>query len=219
MKTTIRILCLAALPLVGAQLGTGCASGPAASVAEPNGPAEAVRIVCPDGVTKAEAIRAAEFVLIRMHFPIEKLDVERGFVRTRALRGAQFLELWRSDNASAHAFAEANLQSIRRSVELQVTSEAVDRPPAAGDACGLPPAASRLCLECQVAVQRLSLPGNEVSGVSAAYGIYAQNTPTVQRLPVDRQQRQGMAWIDLGPDRALAARILERIQQRLQRAG
>ena len=77
---------------------------------------------------------AAERVLTRMHFAIEKLDAEQGVVKTRPLRGAQFFEFWRSDNVSSYDCEEANLQSVRRTVELRVKKEAVDRRPEAGDA-------------------------------------------------------------------------------------
>jgi hypothetical protein len=170
-----------------------------------------VQRVCEDTVTKAEVVQAAEYVLTRMQFPLEKLDAEQGLVRTRPLRGAQFFEFWRSDNVGAYDCTEASLQSIRRSVELRVRMEDRGRRTEdGGDA--------RLRVECAVAVQRLSLPGNEVTGVSAAYGIYARNTPTRQRLEGGRQPRRDMAWIDLGQDEALAARILDRIEKRLRHA-
>jgi hypothetical protein len=176
-------------------------------------------MVCEDGVTTAQVIEAAEHVLTRMQFPIEKLDVEQGIVRTRPLRGAQFFEFWRSDNAGSYGCKEANLQSIRRSVELRVRREAVDHRPEAGGAYSLQPAASGpLRIECDVSVQRLSLPQNEVTGTSEAYAIHSRSTPTLQRLEVTPQQRRAMAWIDLGKDPDLAARILNRVAKRLEDA-
>ena len=177
-----------------------------------------VQMVCEDGVTTAQVIRAAEHVLTRMQFPIEKLDVEQGIIRTKPLRGAQFFEFWRSDNASSYGCKEANLQSIRRSVELRVRSQAVDRRPEAGSADSPPSAASGLCIECEVSIQRLSLPQNEVTGTSEAYAIHSRSTPTLQRLEVTPQQRRAMAWIDLGKDQDLAARILNRVAKRLEHA-
>ncbi len=192
------------LLLLATGLGMGCASRPAARWSEPNVPAGPVQIICEDGVTRAEVVRVAEYVLTRMQFSIEKLDAEQGLVRTRPLRGAQLFEFWRSDNVSAYDYAEAGLESMRRIVELRVKPE---------DGGG-----GRLCVECTVAAQRLSLPANEVTGVSAAYGIYTRNTPTLQRVAVNQPARRGMAWVDLGPDPALAARILERIDKRLRQA-
>ncbi len=184
-----------------------------------------VQMICKDGVTAADVIQAAEYVLSRMQFPIEKLDVPQGIVRTRPLRGAQFFEFWRSDNVGAYEGAEAGLQSLRRSVELRVTRETVDPRPEgtriqAGGAYSLqPPGSSPLRVECTVAVQRLSLPGKEITGVSAAYAIYARSAPMLQRTAASRQPRPDMTWIDVDPDRALAARILDRIDKRLKRAN
>lgn len=171
--------------------------------AGPNKTASPVQMSCEAGVTRADVVQAAGDVLTRMHFAIEKLDAEQGLVRTRPLRGAQFFELWRSDNAGAYNWEEANLQSVRRSVELRVGPED-------GGASGLR-------VECDVSVQRLSLPPNEVTGTSEAYRIHSASMPTLQRIEVSPQQRRAMAWIDLGKDPDLAAGILARVEQRLQR--
>jgi hypothetical protein len=147
-----------------------------------------------------------------MHFAIEKLDAEQGLVRTRPLRGAQFFEFWRSDNASTYSWEEANLQSVRRSVELRVRPEDGGQRTEDGNT-------PRLCIECTVSVQRLSLPPNEVTGTSEAYRIHSASVPTLQRIEVTPQQRRAMAWIDLGQDPDLAARILARVEQRLERVN
>jgi hypothetical protein len=190
-RTVLCVLIVAALSL------PGC-GGPNAA------PAPAQR-ACRDDVTRAEVVQAAGNVLTQMHFAIEKLDAEQGLVRTRPLRGAQFFEFWRSDNASLYDWQEANLQSVRRSVELRVRPEDGNTP--------------RLCVECTVSVQRLSLPPNEVAGTSEAYRIHSASMPTLQRIEVSPQQRRAMTWIDLGQDPDLAARILTRVERRLERAN
>jgi hypothetical protein len=216
METIVKTRSLQWLLLAGAWLGTGCASRPPMSVDEPNAPSPPVQMLCQSGVTMAEVVQAAERVLTRMHFAIEKLDAEQGIVKTRPLRGAQFFEFWRSDNASSYAWQEANLQSIRRTVELRVRNEAGDRRPEAGGADSLPPATSGLlCLECVVSVQRLDLPENEVAGASEGYQVRSRSTAALQRIQISPQQRRAMTWIDLGEDRDLAARVLDRIAKRL----
>jgi hypothetical protein len=191
IKTALGVLIAATLSLAGCG-GPNAATTPA-------------QMICADGVTKAQVVQATGEILTGMHFVIEKLDAEEGIVRTRPLRGAQFFELWRSDNAGLSNWEEANLQSVRRSVELRVRPEDGNTP--------------GLCVECAVAVQRLSLPPNEVSGTSAAYRIHSASMPTLQRIEVTPQQRRAMAWIDLGRDPDLAARILHRVEQRLQRVN
>jgi hypothetical protein len=165
--------------------------------------------ICEAGVTRADVVQAAGDVLTRMHFAIEKLDAEQGIVRTRPLRGGQFFELWRSDNAGAYNWQEANLQSVRRSVELRVRSEDGGQKTEDGST-------PRLCIECAVSVQRLSLPPNEVTGTSQAYRIHSASLPSLQRIEVSPQQRRGMVWVDLGKDPDLAAKILARVEQRLE---
>lgn len=161
-------------------------------------PAEPLRL---DGVSRAETLRAAEDTLSRMHFVIEKLDAEQGVIRTEPLRGAQFFEFWRSDNVGLYNAAEANLHTIRRAVELRVTEEQ-----------------GRVSVGCSVRVQQLSLPENEAASISQAYLMHSASFAGVQRLELNPRQRQGMAWIDLGQDPDLGARILKAITKRLQHA-
>lgn len=186
--------------LAGVTLSLGCASRTAAP--------RPTQVSCPEGVTTAEAMDAAHDVLAGMHFPIEKLDVERGVIRTRPLRAGQFFEFWRGDNVGAFNTAEANVQSIRRTVELRVNRRAVDHRPQ-------PTGASGLSIDCDVQVQRLALPGNEVAGVSQAYLVHTRSQSTLQVFDVTPGQQAGMAWIDLGPDPQLAAEIIRRIEQKL----
>lgn len=187
--------------LVGVAFSLGCASRPP----EP-GPARTLRL---ESVAKEQAVWAAHDILSKMHFPIEKLDVEQGIVRTRPLRGAQFFEFWRSDNVGAFNTAEANVQSIRRIVEVRVKALERGSVEAATESSGYR-------LECTVQTQRLALPGNPVAGVSQAYLIHTRSDSTLQTLDVTPQQQSQMAWIDLGDDPRLAAEIVKRIEKALR---
>jgi len=138
-------------------------------------------------------------VLSHLHFPIEKLDVEQGIVRTRPWRGAQFFEFWRRDNVGLPNAAEANLHTIRRAVELRITGEQ-----------------GQVSVDCRVRVQRLSLPENKAVSVSQAYRMHSASRSRTQRLLLTPRQRQGMAWIDMGQDDRLAARILDAIARRVR---
>ncbi len=169
-----------------------------AGCAQPRYTASEEAPLCLSDVSMADAMTAAETTLRRMHFVIEKADPERGIIRTRPLAGAQFFELWRSDNVGVAQTAEASIHTIRRSVELQLRSHD-----------------GQVRVECRVRVQRLSLPENEVASVSQAYRMYSKSTPTLQRLELEPGQKERLAWIDLGEDPALAERILKRIAQRI----
>jgi len=149
-------------------------------------------------VSMADAMTVAEAALSRMQFVIEKADPQQGFIRTKPLTGAQFFEFWRSDNVGPARAVEANLHTLRRSVELHLT-----------------PYGSQIRIDCHVHVQRLSLPANEVASVSQAYRMYSKSTPTIQRLKLEPGQQEGLAWIDLGEDPALAERVLKRVVQRM----
>ncbi len=174
-------------------------------------PAEAgaVKPICVENVNKLQAMEIAEDVLAKMRFTIEKADAGpatadidtrrwRGFIRTRPLAGAQFFEFWRSDNFGADNWLESNLHSIRRVVELNMSEQD-----------------ERLCINCDVQKYRLSLPERQVSSSARAYEMFSESSPALQRIKLNPEQKAGMAWIDLGKDRQLAAEILKRISSML----
>ncbi|HIJ53948.1 MAG TPA: hypothetical protein HPP66_12465, partial [Planctomycetes bacterium] len=82
---------------------------------------KAVEQICVSDTGKAEAMRIGEDVLGRMHFTIAKADAEQGLIRTKPLPAAQSFEFWRSDNVGSFNSTEANLHSIRRIVELDIS--------------------------------------------------------------------------------------------------
>jgi hypothetical protein len=176
----------------GAVLFAGCASqSPSAP------PAPTLRIA---DANTADVVNAAETVLSRMCFAIEKADAGAGMVRTAPLAGAQFFELWRSDNVGLVDAVQSNVNSIRRSVDLNIS-----------------PDEGQVRLDCTVRVQRLSLPGEEVASVSQAYRIHSRSLPDLQTFVLTPEQRAQMAWIDLDDDAPLAAEILKRIKKQLAR--
>ena len=147
-------------------------------------------------------MEAAEDVLCKMHFTIEKADIESGFIRTRPLSGAQFFEFWRSDNAGSFNAVEANLHTIRRIAELNISQQN-----------------GRVCIGCNVKTERLSLPEREVISSSRAYEMFSQSGPLRQRLALNPEQKRGMVWVDLGKDAWLETEILKRIENRLKRVS
>lgn len=149
-------------------------------------------------IGKADLMEVAEDVLAGMHFTIEKADVPIGFIRTRPLPGAQLFEFWRSDNVGGKNSLEANLHTIRRTVELDISQH--------GD---------QLQIGCDVRVQRLSLPERDVSSSARVYGMFTRSTPSLQKMRFDTEQEKEIAWIDLEKDARLAAEILKRIEKRL----
>ncbi len=156
---------------------------------------EALEQICLPDTDKAEAMHIVKDVLGKMHFTIDKADTEQGFLRTRPLPGPHLFEFWRSDHS-----AEANLHSIRRIVELNISQQA-----------------EKLCIDCDVKVQRLSLPelrdiGHEARGT----GYEARDTRPVQKLNLSPERKKDMAWLDLGKDPGLETKILKQIEKRLK---
>jgi hypothetical protein len=142
----------------------------------------------------------AENVLVNMYFTIEKADADTGLIRTRPLPGAQFFEFWRSDNVGTDNTLAANLHTIRRTVILDISQQ--------GD---------ELNIGCEVQVQRLSLPEQQVNSSTGVYGMFSLSSPSLQRLKLNPVQKKEMAWIDMGRDSRLEAEILKRIETQIVR--
>ena len=152
------------------------------------------------GIGKADTMDVAEDILAEMHFTIEKADIDSGVIRTRPLPGAQFFEFWRSDNVGGENSLAANLHTIRRTVELNISQRD-----------------GELCLGCDVRVQRLSIPERQLSSSFRVYQLFSESNPSLQRLTLNPEQQEEMAWIDLDNDTRLAAEILKRIEARIVR--
>ena len=159
---------------------------------------KAVEQICVPGISKAAAMQAAEDVLGQMHFTVEKADTESGYIRSRPLSGAQGFEFWRKDNVGAFNRTEANLHSIRRTVELDISQQE-----------------GQLCISCDVKVQRLNLPEREVSSSAQAYQMFSRSNLSRQELQPSPEQKAGMCWVDLDKDIRLSTEILRRIKKKL----
>ena len=158
---------------------------------------ETVEQVCAPGVGKQDVMQAADKVLGQMHFTIAKYDLESGYMRSRPLAAAQFFEFWSKDTAGAFNSAEANMHSIRRTVELDITRQ--------GD---------RVCIGCDVKVERLSLSDYSVADGQVKYDKHSDTGTRVSTQSLELGQKRKV-WIDLGDDQKLATVILKRIEKQL----
>ncbi|HUW20159.1 MAG TPA: hypothetical protein VMW16_12745 [Sedimentisphaerales bacterium] len=186
-KNKIKALCLAACATIFLLAGCGRTLQ-----------YQPVDQVCVPDANKANALQAAEDVLGRMHFTIDKADADQGFIRTNPLPGAQFFEFWRKDNIGPSNSLQANLHSIRRIAELQTSQQA-----------------GQLCIKCDVKLQRLSLPEHEVTSSARAYEMFAGSSAAMQELRLHPQQKKQAAWLDLDNDTELATVILKQIEEKL----
>ncbi|MFA5783583.1 MAG: hypothetical protein WC962_01760 [Phycisphaerae bacterium] len=161
-------------------------------------PVQTTAPVCVPGEQVETVMADAQAVLERMQFKVEKADIEQGYIRTRPLTGAQFFEFWRDDNVGQYNTAEANLQTVRRTVEINVSREQ-----------------GQVCADCIVTVERMSLPEREAVSTSRSASLFTKSSSGVQRLQLNPDQQKGMTWMDLGRDGRLEAEILKRLNKSL----
>jgi len=161
---------------------------------------------CMGSVRKVQLMEVCEDILVRKQFVIEKYDLANGFIKTRPLSGKQMFEFWRSDNAGSFNSAEANIQSIQRSVIINILESE-----------------NQLCIDCDVNVQRLSIPGQEIWGMKQTAGTFTHSSDSLQtlRLNLKNEQKEdiAVAWIDMGSDGALESVILEQIENKINKLG
>jgi hypothetical protein len=158
--------------------------------------AKTIEQLCPPTADKVQAITAAEQVLADMHFHIEKFDVDAGYIRTAPLSGSQSFEFWRSDSVGSFNQTEADLQSVRRAVEININEQA-----------------GQLCINCRVSTQRLSLPQSQTATDQQI--IMSHEQKDVKKSKVNREQKTTLTWTDLGRDNQLETEILKRIEKQL----
>ncbi len=158
-----------------------------------------------DSVKKAEVMLITRDVLAQMHFEIEKLDSELGYIQTRPLEGAQFFEFWRSDNIGTQNWLLGNLHSIRRTVEISI--DPVLRSSTTTK--------DEKYIDCAVHIQRLSMPEQEVTSSARAYSMFSRSSPALQTLRLNPEQQRDTQWIDLGRDKELEKEIIKRIYSML----
>ncbi|MBW8000999.1 MAG: hypothetical protein FVQ80_03135 [Planctomycetes bacterium] len=158
---------------------------------------DTVSQICLGSIDKAAAMDTAEDVVVRLNFPVHKLDVETGYLLTKPLRAGQGFEFWRKDNVGKFNKTEANLHSIRRTVEINITEES-----------------GQLCINCNVNVQRLSLSDYRETVRTAKYDRYSEGEVDfgMQKLELSAEYQ---TWIDLGNDDRLTTVILKKIEEQL----
>jgi hypothetical protein len=153
--------------------------------------------ICLSYSNQADLMAVCEDVLVRMNFEIEKYDVDRGYIKTRPLRGAQFFEFWRSDNAGSANASTSNLHSVLRTIELQLTDDN-----------------GGFCVECTSQLRRLSIPEPKLSSTSINNGIFTGGSRTLQKL---RPKQRNLDWIEMGSDTKLEQKILGRILAKIEK--
>jgi hypothetical protein len=154
--------------------------------------------LCSPAANKTTAMTTAEQVLAGMHFGIEKFDVDAGYIRTAPLSGSQSFEFWRSDSVGSFNQSEADLHSIRRAVEINISEQA-----------------GQLCINCKATTQRLSLPQSQ-NAAGQNQPVMSPDQKSVQKFKLGHEQKSNLTWTDLGRDNQLETEILKRIEKNLE---
>ena len=157
--------------------------------------------VCIDSDSMDHLFSAAESVLTGMQFQIDKSDRQARQIITRPLRGGQFFEFWRSDNATGADVAESSLHSIQRIAEVRFDW-----------------ADGMACANCRVYVRRLSMPDQPI-GAGDASAMFTESSSHLQTLQLQPGVEEQIEWIHFGNDPALEQVILQKIQKAAQRGG
>ena len=160
---------------------------------------DGIKSICVAGADRGQVLAACEDVLGKMHFGLAKNDAEAGYIRSRPLTGAQWFEFWRKDTVGGYNWAQSNMHSVRRVVEMVVDEQD-----------------GKVCVECDVSVQRLSLPEREISSISKVGGMFTKSGRSGMRFKFHGQQASEVAWEDVGGDARLETEILRQVEKRIK---
>ena len=166
---------------------SGCGKQVAVAPSEP---------LCISLTGKEDIMKAAEDVLKKKQFVIEKYDIDAGYIVTRPMRGSQFFEIWRGDNVGSVNKGRSNIHSIQRVVEMNFT-----------------PGNDQWCIACTADMQRFSMPEKQLKGHSRASRVFVEGGTSMMGLYPDTEGK--MAWIDIGRDGELERKLIELIKQNL----
>lgn len=140
---------------------------------------------------------AAEDTLRQHYFDIDRRDRLQGVITTFPETSAHFFELWRPQPEPAYYWAEANLHTIPR--EVQVTIRPVDE-------------AGTYEMAVEVERYRYSLTERQVDNSAAVLRLFSAEAPTTSgRLERPSETAQ---LIPLGRDAYLEERLVEAILKR-----
>jgi hypothetical protein len=73
----------------------------------------------------------------------------------------------------------------------------------------------RVCTDCVVTAERMSLPQREAVSATQASALFTRSSPSLQQLELNPVQQEGMTWIELGRDSRLESEILSRLRAKL----
>ena len=156
----------------------------------------AQRVLVADETGEDRLWGAAQEVLRRHRFPLDRVDRRNGTITTLPVTSQSFFEFWRHDVDTAFDLAEASLRMVRRSAVVQL-----DRHTESGEAT----------VTVTVRRETFATPERQFNSSAASLRVFGDALPGVrgERLLT----REDDYWIDDGRDEAMERRLLERIMQ------
>lgn len=159
--------------------------------AQPEGPT--VEAIENDQVDSIWA--AAESVLRKHDFQIDRQDRAVGVLSTLPTTSQQFFEVWRQDVADPYSLGQASLHTMQRKAQVRFIRE---------------PAGRHWTIEMQVDVYRLSTPEHQVTSASSALLAFSGALPTATGQ-IGQNAAKAREWVHLGRDGELESRLLSQI--------
>ncbi len=138
----------------------------------------------------ADVLRAHQFVPDRQ-------DRQARVITTLPYTSPQWFEFWQPFPTSNFGRAEANVQTVRRQVEIQF--KPVERP-------------AEYEMSVRVDIERYCLLERQATSAASAFQVFGAKLPTVEGRQESRQS--GAYWEPLGRDEKMESALLDRILRR-----
>jgi hypothetical protein len=155
------------------------------------------RVLVADATGEDRLWEAAQEVLRRHRFPLDRVDRRSGTITTLPVTSQSFFEFWRHDVDTAFDLAEASLRTVRRSAVVQL-----DRHPESGE----------VTVTVTVRRETFATPERQFNSSASSLRVFGDELPGVRGER--RLTREDDYWIDDGRDEAMERRLLERIMER-----
>ena len=138
---------------------------------------------------------AAESVLRKHDFQIDRQDRAVGVLSTLPTTSQQFFEVWRQDVADPYSLGQASLHTMPRRAQVRFVRD---------------PAGRHWTIDMQVDVYRLSTPEHQVTSASSALLAFSGALPTATGQ-IGQNAAKAREWVHLGRDGELESRLLSQI--------
>jgi hypothetical protein len=178
------------MPALAILAAAGCHAPP-----QPTGPTLAT-VPAQDPEALDHLWQSTEDMLLRFNFKLDRRDRQAGVLTTHPETSASWFEIWRVQPRPSYYWAESNMQTIQRQVEIHL------RPMPLG------------IYEVQVQVERYryDLPERQVDNAAGAMRLYSGAAPTLSGQKT--KGRESGRWIRLGRDGAMEQALLNAILHR-----